>query len=85
MGVLVELGRTGPPDSDQLLQHVGGIADDGESLQATISNPSLGSVGAQDTGTIAINDGAGEALFFSDFGFQYNMPATYGLDVTLEF
>ena len=50
-----------------LLAFDDGIADSGETLTATISNPSIGSIGAPDFASATINDGAGTAVFFADF------------------
>ena len=44
-----------------------GVADSGETIVATISNPSSGSIGASDQGTATITDGAGIVVFFADF------------------
>ena len=43
------------------------IVDPGETLIATINNPSLGSVGAPADATATISDGAGSAVFMADF------------------
>jgi hypothetical protein len=44
-----------------------GVADPGETIIATISNPTLGSIGVQDNATTTISDGAGTTVFFADF------------------
>ena len=44
-----------------------GIADPGETIIATISSPTLGSIGVQDNATTTISDGAGTTVFFADF------------------
>ena len=43
------------------------VAEGNETLTATISNPSLGSVGAADTATATIADGSGQVVFNASF------------------
>lgn len=58
------LQTTGSVD---LLVYNDGSAEGAESLTATISNPTLGSVGAPDSASASIVDGGGELVFFADF------------------
>ena len=44
-----------------------GIADSGETIEPTLSNPTLGSIGSPGSATATISDGAGTLVFFADF------------------